>query len=44
MLGRDPIRDPLTSIESSLLAWAIIEHVTAERRPMAEIGLPPSED
>lgn len=44
VLGRDLVRRPLTALERAFFTWAITEHVIAERKPLAEMGLPPSED
>lgn len=39
--GRDPLRNPLTTIEWALFDRHVERQVEAERRPLEEIGLPP---
>lgn len=34
LLGRDPAREPLTTLERMLFAMCVQEHVVEERRPM----------
>ena len=41
IMGRDPKTEPLTLVEMVLFAACIQEHVTAERKPFEDLGLPP---
>lgn len=39
ILGRDPLREPLSSVERAILGRVIQEHVSDERKPLASLGL-----
>lgn len=39
MLGRDPMRDPLTALEHEVFYQTTLEHVEAEFKPRAERAL-----
>jgi hypothetical protein len=41
LLGRDPLRRPLTPLETALFAEALETHWEAEVKPRVDIGLPP---
>lgn len=44
LLGRDARREPLTALERAIFCACIEEHVVAERKPYAQMGVPSPED
>lgn len=43
LLGRDPVREPLSALELAIFVACLENHVVAERKPFVELGLPPPE-
>jgi hypothetical protein len=44
VLGRDPLTEPLTPLELAVFTACVSEHVQAEWKPRAELGLPGAEE